>query len=132
MSELPGIMDQMALKVRIALETADLATFADVLDPNVRWGAPGDPSPPCQSREQVLTWYQQGKESGATARVNEIFVLGDHVIVGLLVSHTPFARERGGEAARWQVLTVRDGRVVDIVAFDQRAEAVACAAASAS
>ena len=37
---------------------------------------------------------------------------------------TENARERGGAALRYQVLTVRNGRVVEIVGFDDKAEAM--------
>ena len=36
---------RVARQVRTALESADLTTFSDLLDPNVRWGPPGDESP---------------------------------------------------------------------------------------
>jgi len=111
----------------VAFETADLASFADILDPAVRWGPPGDPTPPCQTREQVLEWYERAKESGARAQVSEIAVLGDRVLVGLVVAGTGEARIRGGHAGRWQLLTVRAGRIVDIVGFEQKDEAIAWA-----
>jgi ketosteroid isomerase-like protein len=118
-------VERVARQVRIALDTGDLSAFSNLLDPNVRWGPPGDPSPPCQSREQVLAWYQRGKESGTRARVSEVVAFGDQILVGLLVAGTRAARERGGQATRWQVLTVREGRVVDIVGFERRSEAAA-------
>jgi ketosteroid isomerase-like protein len=125
MPEDPESMARVSRQVRMALEAADLSAFSDILDPNVRWGPPGDPSPPCQSRKQVLAWYRRGKNSGARVRVPEVVVLGDRILVGLVVAGTEGARERGGQAARWQVLTVCDGRIVDIVGFDQRGEAAA-------
>jgi ketosteroid isomerase-like protein len=131
MSEEAESMERVARQVRIALETADLSAFGDILDPNVRWGAPGDPSPPCQSREQVVSWYQRGEDVGARARVSETTVFGDRILFGLVVAGTRAARERGGKATRWQVLTVKDGRVVDIVGFEQRSGAVAHAAVPA-
>lgn len=121
----PESMEHTAHRVRIALETGDLSSFGELLDPNVRWGAPGDPSPPCQSREQVLSWYKRGKESGISATVFEVSVLGDRLLVGLLVSDNRAAEERGRTATRWQVLSVQAGRVVDIVGFDNRREAAA-------
>jgi ketosteroid isomerase-like protein len=132
MPEDPESVERVARQVRVALEAADLSAFSDLLDPNVRWGPPGDPSPPCQSREQVLAWYQRGKQSGVSARVTEVVVLGDQILVGLVVAGNEPARARGGQATRWQVLTVREGRVVDIVGFDQRSEAVACTGAPAA
>ena len=57
-------------------------------------------------------------------------MLGDRILVGLRVTGLQAAgtrtpADRGGEAQRWQVLTVRDGRVIDIVGFDTRREAMA-------
>jgi ketosteroid isomerase-like protein len=132
MPEHPESMERIAGQVRIALEAADLSSFSDLLDPDVRWGPPGDPSPPCQNRKQVLAWYQRGRDAGTRAQVSEISVLGDRILVGLVVAGTEAARERGGRATRWQVLTVRDGRVVDIVGFDQRSEAAVCAGVPAA
>ena len=125
MTEHPESVEAVAHQVRAALETADLSALSDVLDPNVRWGPPGDPSPPCQTREQVIAWYSRAKESGATAQVSEIVVLGNRILVGLAVTGTRSAAQSGGQAARWQLLTVRAGLVVDIVGFDQRSETVA-------
>lgn len=132
MSEPTDSTERVARQVRRALQAADLAGFSDLLDPKVRWGPPGDHSPPCKNRQQVLAWYQRGKESGATAQVSEVTVLADRILVGLIVTGTRAARERGGNATRWQVLTVRDGLVVEIVGFDQRMEAVSFAEVGAA
>jgi ketosteroid isomerase-like protein len=127
-----GAMDAVAQRVRVALESADVSAFNDLLDPNVHWGAPDDPRPSCQNRNQVLAWYQRGREAGVRASVTEVVVLGDRILVGLTVRGSDAAEDRGGVALRWQVLSVRAGRVVDIVAFDDRAEAVARATTPAA
>jgi len=125
MSEDQNTMEGLARQVRVALEAADLSAFSDLLDPDVTWGAPDARRPACQNRDQVLRWYRRGKESGTEARVSEVAVFGDRILVEMTVRNTQAADERGGVALRWQVLTVRDGRVVDIVGFDDRTEAVA-------
>lgn len=130
MAELTESMERTAAEVRAALQTGDLDSFGHLLDPEVRWGPPGDPSPPCQTRDQVLSWYRRGQEAGATAEVSEVAVIGERLLVGLVVRGTGTARKRGGNALRWQVLTIRNGRVVEIVGFDERAEAVCFAEAS--
>jgi hypothetical protein len=71
-----------------------------------------------------------GSPRCASAQVSEIETLGDQILVGLVLAGTQPAGERGGHATRWQLLTVRKGRVVDIVGFDQRSEAVAFAEAA--
>jgi ketosteroid isomerase-like protein len=117
--------ERMAQQVAAALAAADLSAFSDLLDPRVRWGAPDDPSPSCQSRSQVLAWYQRGRDAGARAAVCETVATGDRILVGLRVADLQSPREPAGEANRWQVLSVRDGRIVDIVGFDERSDAAA-------
>jgi hypothetical protein len=73
----------------------------------------------------VLAWYERGREAGTRAQVSETTVVGDQILVGLVVSNAGDAAGLGGQATRWQVLTVIDGRVADIVGFEQRSEAAA-------
>lgn len=121
--ENPESMERLSRQAAVALESGDLSAFSDLLDPNVRWGPPGDTSPPCQNRGQVLAWYQRGQTAGATAKVSEVTVLGDRILVGLVVDGTNESRKRGGTTLRWQLLTIRESRVVEIVGFDRRDEA---------
>jgi ketosteroid isomerase-like protein len=117
--------DAIAERVRTAFESADLTAIAELLDPNVRWGAPDDRAPSCQNRDQVLGWYRLGRAAGVRARVSELVVHGDKILVGLKVVGNQAAEEQGGEADRWQVLTIRGGHVVDIRGFEERGDAVA-------
>lgn len=118
---------EVAARVKAALESADLATFRELLDPDVRWGAPDDAAPSCQNRDQVLAWYQRGRDSGVRASVTEVVVATNKVLVGLKVRGSAAAAEHGREADRWQVLTLGGGRVVDIRGFDRRGDAAASA-----
>ena len=95
----------------------------------MRWGPPGGPSPPCQNRDQVLAWYQRGRDAGTRARVTGTLVSGDRILAGLKV--TGQAAD-AGEKDRWQVLTVRRGRITSITGFDDRDEAAACAGLAAA
>ena len=88
------------------------------------WGAPDARNPSCKNRHQVLAWYQRGRDAGVRGSVYDVEVLGDRLLVSMNVRGTENARERGGEALRFQVLTVRSGRVVDIVGFDDKTEAL--------
>ena len=117
-------MDELASQVRAAMAAEDLSAFADLLDPNVTWGAPGA-NPSCRSRNQVLTWYQRGRESGVRGSVFDVEIHGDRLLVSMTVRGTEDAQERGGTELRYQVLTVRDGLVVDIAGFEDKAEALA-------
>jgi ketosteroid isomerase-like protein len=115
----------LAGRVKTALGTGDSDSFRELLDPGVHWGPPGDPSPPCQNREQVIAWYERAKDAGASAVVSEVSVVGDRIVVGLVVAGTGGARARGGHATRWQVLSVANGRIADIVGFEEKQEALA-------
>lgn len=117
-------MDQVAGQVRAALAGENLSAFAELLDPNVTWGAPGTRNPSCKNRNQVLAWYQRGREAGVRGSMFDVEVIGDRLLVSMSVRGTENARERGGAALRYQVLTVRNDRIVDIVGFDDKAEAI--------
>jgi hypothetical protein len=131
MAEAPSKAGAIAERVRAALESADLTAIAELLDPNVRWGAPDDRAPGCQNRDQVLTWYRRGRAGGVRARVTEMVVHGDKILVGLKVVGNRAAEDPGGEADRWQVLTIRGGHIVDIRGFDERSDAISRAGAGA-
>lgn len=119
-------MEQVAREVRLAYELGDVELFGALLAPNVTWGPPGDP-PTCRSKSQVLTWYQNGANSGARAEVQEIEIVGDQLLMGLTVIGTSAATKRSGRASRWQVLTVKDAQIVDIVGFETKSDAAAWA-----
>jgi ketosteroid isomerase-like protein len=117
----------LAALIGQALAAADLDAYAELLHPQVRWGAPGDPAPPCQNRAQVLAWYRAGRDAGTRARVIDTVVAGDRILVGLRVSGTDADSGASDESDRWQVLTIRDGMVADIRGYDTRDEAAAAA-----
>jgi SnoaL-like domain len=117
-------MDEIAMLVRNALAAEDLSAFAELLDPAVTWGAPGARNPSCKTRNQVLAWYQRGRDAGVRGSVHDVEILSDRLLVSMSVRGTENARERGGAALRFQVLTVRRGKVVDIVGFDDKTEAL--------
>ncbi len=59
------------------------------------------------------------------AVVTEVTAGPGTLLAGLDVTGTPAAREAGGTARRWQVLTVSGGRITDIRGFGDRTEAAA-------
>jgi hypothetical protein len=117
-------IDEIAVLVRSALASKDLSAFAELLDPAVTWGAPGARNPSCKNRNQVLAWYQRGQDAGVQGSLQDVEILGDRLLVSMSVRGTENARERGGTALRFQVLTVRSGKVMDIVGFDDKTEAL--------
>jgi len=116
----------IAGRVRSALESGDLDGIRDLLDPRARWGAPEGPGDAdCRNRDQVMAWWASARAAGARAVVTEVTAGPGTLLVGLEVTGTPAAREEGGTAQRWQVLTVSGGRIADIRGFGDRTEAAA-------
>ena len=114
---------ELAERVKSAMENADLEAFLNLCAPDVHWGAPGDSRGGCHNRDQVRSWYQSAFGRGVRATVSEIVHGPTSLLVGLTVSGSPAAEGQGGQAERWQVLTIRDGRITDICGFDNRTEA---------
>lgn len=86
---------RIAEQIRAALDAADLDAFADLLDPHVTWGAPGDPSPPCRNRGQVLDWYRQGRADGRRGRVLDVISHADKILLTMKVTDRKSAAGRG-------------------------------------
>ncbi len=118
-------LDDLASKVEVVLNSADLSAFSQLLDPNVTWGPPGDQVSGCHNRDEVIAWYKRARAEGMAGEVTEVVPGHDALLVGLRVTGTGEAEEAGGVAERWQVLRVRAGRVVDIRGYPDRSEAAA-------
>lgn len=86
-------MDEIALLVRKALAAEDPAAFTELLDPSVTWAAPGARNPSCKNRNQVLIWYQRGRDAGVRGSVYDVEVLGDRLLVSMSVRGTENAKE---------------------------------------
>jgi hypothetical protein len=119
----PDATATVALRLRNALEESDLSAFAELLDNDVRWGPPDSTSPPCSNKQQVLAWYRRGAAAGANAHVTEMVVERDRILVGLAIEGMKTTPQRNDVVSRWQVFTLRDGLIVDIVGYDSRGEA---------
>jgi SnoaL-like domain len=116
-------LEELGDRVREALDGADLAGFAGLLAPDVRWGPPETQDADCRTREEVVAWWNRGRLAGARARVIEVLPGAGALLVGLKVSGTRETDGDGGEAERWQVLRVKSGQIVDIRGFDDRHQA---------
>jgi hypothetical protein len=115
--------ETIAEPVRRAMTASDVDQFAQLLSPDVHWGAPGDQKPPCRNRDQVLAWYAKGPAADAKAQIIELTVAGDQLLVGLLVDFD--GTGAGTMAERWQILTVGPDGVRDIRGYEARGDATA-------
>lgn len=115
----------LAGQVRSALESGDPNAIRDLLAPRAKWGAPESDGDDGRSREEIVAWWSRAQAAGARVTVTEMTTGPGKLLLGLDVTGIPAAREAGGSARRWQVLTVRDGYITDIRGFGNRAEAAA-------
>jgi ketosteroid isomerase-like protein len=115
-------MDVLATQVRLALESADLTVMGELLAPDARWGAPEQKVPTCRNSQQILQWYEAGKNMGVRADVTEMVVIDTNIVVGLHRRARPDVASNAQDV-RWQVLSVKDGRIAEIRGYETRHEA---------
>jgi ketosteroid isomerase-like protein len=114
-----------------AFARGDLTGATEVLDPAVRWYGAEDPDAEtsCRNRDDALAFIQRALADGVTAEPLDFRDAGDRVVV-ILQAHTPpewgEQREPHGE-----LVTVRDGKVTEMVVYPTVDEALAAAGLSA-
>ena len=131
-------LSELAEQVRTALDAGDIDGYQHLLAPDVHWGAADEPQWGCHNKRQVLNWYRAARDNGMSATIDEVLVGDDCLLVGMHVLRPdpdqPDADQTDadehdaqpdGVAPRWQVLTVRNGLIVDIAGFDDRQQAAA-------
>jgi ketosteroid isomerase-like protein len=104
-----------------AVERGDYDVIAGLLAPDVKWHG-GDPAAGCQSRDETLAFIR-GAMSRTRARLVDVIEAGpDRVVVVLAPPGEPGRPE---PPRRANVTTLRDGRVVEMVAYETPADACA-------
>jgi len=99
----------------------------DLLDPQVEWLA-AQPGPwDCHDREQVVETFRHQYDQGVRADFGEPLEAGDKVILDV----RPYRRDEQGnktdQQRLWQVLTMRDGKIVRIQDYPDQASALQAA-----
>jgi len=115
-----------------AYSRGDLAAMLEIVDADLEWTYldPGLADPPlqvCHGRGELEAAVRGQAEQGLKSQLEEVIANGDCVLVGV---HTPGIdsfRVRQANDRNYDVLTVRDGRVVAMRACHDRAEALAIA-----
>jgi hypothetical protein len=91
----------------------------------VRWYGAEDEESGCHNRTEAVAFIRQALADGVTSELLDLRDAGDRVVL-ILHSHTPpewgERREPHGE-----VVTVRDGKVVEMVVYPTVDEALAAA-----
>ena len=106
----------------------DLSAAADLLDPDVRWHADGDPHGGCQNRDEALAFIRTTLAEGVTAEAYDLRLAGDRVVVLVRVHHPPQWGEQ--PEPHGEVVSVRGGRIVQIVVHPTESSALAAAGAA--
>ena len=103
-----------------ALSRGDMDTVAALFDRDVRWHG-GDPDAPgaCHNRDQALECIWQARARGRVGEIVDIVDAGDRVVV--------IMRPPGGADLRANLTTFRDGKVVEMVAYETPDDARAAA-----
>ncbi len=105
-----------------AVMQGDIDAIADLLDPQVKWHG-GDPAAKaaCQDREQALAFMRRAHLRNPGGELVDVVDAGDRVVLVMRPG-------RGdGTVLRANVTTFRDGKVVEMVAYESPADALAAA-----
>lgn len=100
-----------------AFSRGDVDAASEAFDPEVRWhGADDDElDAGCHSRGQALAFIRQALADGVTAEALAIEDTGDRIVV-VVQTHNP-AEWRSQPGPHGEVVTVRDGKVVELVVY---------------
>lgn len=109
---------QAARRGFVAATQGDLAAIEDLLDPDVKWHG-GDPASGCQNRDEAIHFMREALDTGFEAELVDVIDAGEQVVVVL--------QPAGAPSPRANLTTFRDGKVVEMVAFESPEDALAAA-----
>ena len=112
----------------LAYDRGDFVRMMEFVDPGLQWtyfdpGLADSPPQVCRGREELEKVLSQQAALGQRSELEEVVAAGDQVI---LVMRTPgLDQHRGTQAGdrTYDVLTVKDGRIVELHACRNHAEA---------
>jgi ketosteroid isomerase-like protein len=101
----------------------DLDAIGELLDPDVRWHG-GDPSAPgaCHNRDQALAFMRKSEViRGGRVELVDVVAVGDKVVV---IMRPPSGGDEPAPPVA-NLITLRQGKVVEIVHYPNAADALA-------
>jgi ketosteroid isomerase-like protein len=112
----------------LAYDRGDVARMMEFVDPDLEWTfldpSLGDPHPQtCRGRGELEKALRRQAERGLRPELEQVIAAGNKV---MLVMRTPGVdqyREREAEDRTYDVITVRDGLIVEMCACRDRGEA---------
>lgn len=122
---------ELARRGFAAISRGDYDTIAELLDPDVKWHA-GDPTAEgaCVNRNQALMWMRRRPERGAgpLPELVDVVEAGDRVVA---IMQPPPSDDDPSPRRTANLTTFREGKVVEMVHFDDAADALAALGAPA-
>jgi ketosteroid isomerase-like protein len=97
----------------------DLDAIADLLDAGVKWHG-GDPASGCQNKDEALHFIQEALDNGLVGDLVDVIEATDDRVVVVM-------RPPGQDELRANLTTFRDGKVVEMVAYESPEDALAAA-----
>jgi ketosteroid isomerase-like protein len=106
-----------------AIARGDVDAITEFLDPEVKWHG-GNPADGCQGRKQTLAWMRGRGDRGAgpMPELVDVVTAGDRVAV--IMQAAPSGADPQPRRIA-NLATFRDGRVVEMVHYDDAAAALA-------
>jgi ketosteroid isomerase-like protein len=114
---------ELARRGFAAIARGDYDAIAGFLDPDVKWHG-GNPADGCQDRSQALAWMRgrAGRGAGPLPELVDVVEAGDRVVVVMAPRPSDEDPQPGRTA---NLATFRDGLVIEMVHYDDAAEALA-------
>lgn len=113
-----------------AFAAGDLEAATAALDPHVRWYAADEPGADgtCHNRGEALAFLRRARADGVSAELLELREVGDR-IVSIIQTHVP--PDWGDQPPpHGEVVTVRHGKIVELIVYPNVDEALQAARAS--
>jgi ketosteroid isomerase-like protein len=110
-----------------AFAAGDFDAATEALDPQVRWYAADEPdaSGTCHNRDDARAFIERAAADGVSAELLEVREVGDRLVASIQ-THVP--AEWGEQPPpHGEVVTVRDGRIVEMVVYPTVEEAAGAA-----
>jgi ketosteroid isomerase-like protein len=112
----------------LAYDRGDVTRMMDFVDPDVDWtyldsGPEGSRPRICRGRGELAKALRRQADLGLRAELEEVIAAGDRV---MLVMHTPGIdeyRHRQADDRTYDIVTVREGRIIGLHACRDRSEA---------
>jgi ketosteroid isomerase-like protein len=110
-----------------AFERGDVDAAVAALDPAIHWYAAGEPDGEgaCHNRAEAAAFLRRALAEGMTAELLDVRDAGDR-LVAVIHTHAPPDWERTPEP-HGEVVTVRDGRIIEMVVHPTVEAALAAA-----